>query len=199
MAIDPPSDIVLDVARAADPTRAASVIQKLNTMAANAPAGDVDFAQAVDEASNAAGTSSSTASTAADLRVRLAHANDLGGPDKADKAKTQFEAMLLTNLIGEMLPKDTPTAFGEGLSGDMWRSLLAEKMSEQIAKSGALGISRRLFDGGRSPATAALTGSSHPSTTGHPDVTTTSGNDLSLPLRGEIMNGAYLFARSKTS
>jgi hypothetical protein len=199
MAIDPPSDIVLDVARAADPARAASVIQKLNTLAANTPAGDAGFAQALDETTNAAGISSPTASTAADLRVRLAHANDLGGPDKADKAKTQFEAMLLTNLVGEMLPKDAPEAFGEGLSGDMWRSLLAEKMSEQIAKSGALGISRRLFDGGRSAAASTLTSGSHPAATGHPDVTLTSGNDLSLPLSGEIMNGAYLFARGKAS
>ena len=65
-----------------------------------------------------------------------------------------------------MLPKDAPAAFGEGLSGDMWRSLLAEKMSEQIAKSGALGISRRLFDGGRSAAAAALTSGSHHAATG---------------------------------
>ena len=52
---------------------------------------------------------------------------------------------MLTPLVGEMLPKDASNVFGSGTAGDMWRSMLAEQVSQQIAKSGKLGLSRRLF------------------------------------------------------
>src|SRR6202020_3652029 len=67
------------------------------------------------------------------------------GPDKLGKARTQFEAMMLNSFVSEMLPKDTGEVFGEGMAGDMWRSMLAEQVSTQIAKSGKLGLARRLF------------------------------------------------------
>ena len=52
---------------------------------------------------------------------------------------------MLNSFVGEMLPKDADGVFGQGMAGDMWRSMLAEQVSRQIAKSGAFGISKRLF------------------------------------------------------
>ena len=52
---------------------------------------------------------------------------------------------MINSFVGELLPKDAGSVFGEGTAGDMWRSMLAEQVSLQIAKSGALGLSRRLF------------------------------------------------------
>ena len=53
--------------------------------------------------------------------------------------------MLINSFVGEMLPKNAGSVFGEGTAGDIWRSMLSEQISRQIAKSGALGLSRRLF------------------------------------------------------
>src|ERR1700677_4173172 len=65
MAIDPPSDIVLEVARAADPERAAAVARRLTKLAA--PGGDpgADFAAALGQTS--AATSAASAAVAAAL------------------------------------------------------------------------------------------------------------------------------------
>src|SRR6202034_4650996 len=67
------------------------------------------------------------------------------GPDKLRQAKTQFEAMMLNSFVGGLLPKDSSEVFGQGMAGDMWRSMLAEQVSTQIATSGKLGLARRLF------------------------------------------------------
>ena len=80
---------------------------------------------------------------AAGARSRLAES--AGGPEKLGKAKIQFEAMMLNSFVSELLPKDTSEVFGQGMAGDMWRSMLAEQVSTQIAKSGKLGLARRLF------------------------------------------------------
>ena len=52
---------------------------------------------------------------------------------------------MLNSFVSELLPKDTGEVFGQGMAGDMWRSMLAEQVSTQIAKSGKLGLARRLF------------------------------------------------------
>jgi peptidoglycan hydrolase FlgJ len=189
MAFNPRTDVVLEVASAADPSRASLAAQRLNELAgANAPA--ADFAADVDRAAQA----SSTAATAnaADARSRLAEAQ--GGPDKLAQAKTQFEAMMLNSFVGELLPKDTSDFFGKGMAGDMWRSMLAQQVSMQIAKSGKLGLARRLFatheldlrsphvgEGGSVASSAAQM----------------SANILSAPAAAELDNGAVLFAGRK--
>ncbi len=88
-----------------------------------------------------------------DARVTLADPAQTGSA-RAAKARQQFEATLLNSFVSEMMPKDTASAYGGGYAGDMWRSLLSEKIADQIAKSGVLGIAGRLFDGGHSPALA---------------------------------------------
>ena len=47
-------------------------------------------------------------------RRALALAEAAGGADKLGQAKTQFEAMMLNSFVGELLPKDTATVFGQG-------------------------------------------------------------------------------------
>jgi len=189
MAFNPRTDVVLEVASAADPSRASLAAQRLNELAgANAPA--ADFAADVDRAAQA----SSTAATAdaADARSRLAEAQ--GGPDKLAQAKTQFEAMMLNSFVGELLPKDTSDFFGKGMAGDMWRSMLAEQVSMQIAKSGKLGLTRRLF------ATHELDlRSHHVGEDGSiaSSAAQMSANILSAPAAAELDNGAVLFAGRK--
>jgi Rod binding domain-containing protein len=198
VAINPPSDIVLDVLKAADPTRAEAATQRLNALAAGAPASAAeDFAKALD----AAGTPPSGVSSLvgmADARSKLL--NKAAAEAQRNKsAQVEFEATLLNNLVGEMLPKDTASVYGQGTAGDIWRSMMGDQIAHQIAKSGELGIAKRLF---ANHPLSKHDGSGHASLVGSggaANVAQASGNPLSLPSGAELTNGAFLFAKAKES
>jgi hypothetical protein len=61
------------------------------------------------------------------------------------KATIGLESVLLKSFIDQMLPKDAVEVFGAGVAGDVWKSMLSEKIADEVAKSGALKIGRRLF------------------------------------------------------
>jgi peptidoglycan hydrolase FlgJ len=192
MAFNPRTDVILEVASAADPSRATVAAQRLSALAgSNAPA--ANFAADLDRAANTANSTMAPLASATDMRSHLPAAP--GGPDKLGQAKTQFEAMMLNSFVGEMLPKDTGEVFGQGMAGDMWRSMLAEQVSTQIAKSGKLGLARRLF--------ATHEAGLHPGRVGEAMKTVgssaaqMSANILSAPAAAEPENGAVLFAGPK--
>lgn len=192
MAFNPRTDVVLEVASAADPSRASLAAQRLNGLAgANGPA--LSFAADLDRAAGSTSAAAAPLASAADARSRLAEAP--GGPGKLGQAKTQFEAMMLNAFVSELLPKDTDAVFGQGMAGDMWRSMLADQVSTQIAKSGKLGLARRLFAThefdprtGRAGEAANAAGQS---------AAQMSANILSAPAGSEPRNGAVLFAGNK--
>lgn len=187
MAFNPRTDVVLEVASAADPSRASLAAQRLNALAgSNAPA--TDFAADVDRAAQASPTA--PISNAADARSRLAEAS--GVPDQLAQAKTQFEAMMLNSFVGEMLPKDAGEVFGQGMAGDMWRSMLAEQVSMQIAKSGKLGLARRLFATHEFAPKSTTAGETSRGAT--VSAAQMSANILSAPAAAELDDGAVLFA-----
>ena len=183
MAFNPTSDVVLDVLNAADPARASIAAERLAALAAGAPARD--FTVDLDKATVAA------AANAASLAPGLANARQaLGGAtDPAARAKVEFEAMALNSFVGEMLPKEASAFFGQGTAGDVWRSMLSEQISRQIAKSGALGLSRRLF------ATHELAaGERRASGTAAATAVESSANILSAPAGADLVSGAVLSA-----
>ncbi|THD49352.1 MAG: hypothetical protein E7774_01545 [Bradyrhizobium sp.] len=204
MAVDPSSDIVLEVAKAADPTRAAAVAQRLNALAAGAGADKADFAQALADTASATAAGASAAAadlgpSAANARARFAAAAAADTADaRAEKVKTGFESVMLNSFVSEMMPKDTESVFGQGLAGDMWKSMLADQVSRQIAKSDALGIGKRLFATHPLGAGAAL---EQPSRTdaAAASVAQMSANSLALPINADVPAGAVLFAREKRS
>jgi Rod binding domain-containing protein len=55
-------------------------------------------------------------------------------------APREFEAIFLQNAIQSMLPKEAEGVFGKGLAGDIWRSMLAEKLAFQLAERGDFGM-----------------------------------------------------------
>jgi peptidoglycan hydrolase FlgJ len=191
MTFNPRTDVVLEVLGAADPSRASLAAHRLSALAgSNAPA--ADFAADLDRAAGPSATTALLAS-AADARSRLAEAT--GGPDKLRQAKTQFEAMMLNSFVGELLPKDTSDVFGQGMAGDMWRSMLAEQVSMQIARSGKLGLARRLFAAHEfTPQLARVGGAAKVSGESAAQM---SANILSAPAPAKIENGAVLFAGHK--
>ena len=190
MAFSPKTDVILEVASAADPSRATLAAQRLNAIAGS-NASPADFVSSLNHA--AADATPVPLPGGADACSRLAEA--AGGPEKLGKAKIQFEAMMLNSFVSELLPKDTGEVFGQGMAGDMWRSMLAEQVSTQIAKSGKLGLARRLF------ATHEI--GLHPGRVGEATKTVgeaaaqMSANILSAPAAADPENGAVLFAGRK--
>ena len=142
MVFSPKTDVILEVASAADPSRATLAAQRLNAIAGS-NASPADFVSSLNQAAGMANAALALPTGGADARSRLAESSS--GPEKLGKAKIQFEAMMLNSFVSELLPKDTGEVFGQGMAGDMWRSMLAEQVSTQIAKSGKLGLARRLF------------------------------------------------------
>ena len=184
MSFNPRTDVVLDVINAADPARASLAAERLAALARGAPASD--FAADLDRASASAANAAPSPAGLADGRARLEATPD--APDAAARVKVEFEAMMLNSFVGEMLPKDA-SVFGGGAAGDMWRSMLSEQVSRQIAKSGALGLSRRLF---ATHELAPHERAAHAAT--HPDAAEMSANILSTPSAAEVVGGAVLFA-----
>lgn len=57
-------------------------------------------------------------------------------PDAAQK----FESFVLQSFIQEMMPDSSESVYGSGISGDFWKSMMSEKIAEQVAERGSLGI-----------------------------------------------------------
>jgi hypothetical protein len=75
-----------------------------------------------------------TASDPAALQSRAGHVRKV--PDAAQK----FESFVLQSFIQEMMPDTAENVFGSGVSGDFWKSMMSEKIAEQVAERGNLGI-----------------------------------------------------------
>jgi hypothetical protein len=148
VAINPPSDIVLDVARAADPLEYTAAAQRLSQLAGAAAPDDAfdlllgsldaepPFQPALDLAPARVADW-----TRADLRNQLAPFDpSVSAADPAMAPASQFEAFVLQTFIQSMFPKDAEHVFGEGIAGGYWSSMLAEQIAGEIAKSGGIGI-----------------------------------------------------------
>jgi hypothetical protein len=124
VAIALPSDIIMDVVRAADPSAAAAAREALAAHRAGVAAGQ------------AGGFS------AALPGLRSAPIGDASATPDSFK---HFEAMVLQNFIQTMLPKDTESVYGKGMAGDMWKSMMAEQLAASMAERGGIGIASRLL------------------------------------------------------
>lgn len=137
MSINPPLDIVLDVARAADPTRYRQAVERLTRAApANAAAfeGMLDPAKAV--AASALPVERSAAPPSAMTSKPI--------PSDAAKAFRGFEAMTLTTFVEAAFPDNASAVFGSGTAGGVWKSMLAEQIATQMARAGGIGIADQL-------------------------------------------------------
>ena len=187
MSFNPRSDVVLEVIQAADPTRAHLAAERLEALGAGAAAPAQSFAADLDRAEAASSAAAAQPPGLANARSALA----AQAPDAASRVKVDFEAMLLSSFVGEMLPKESTSVFGAGTAGEVWRSMLSEQIARQMARSGALGLSRRLF------ATHSVTPHGAAGRAGEAIAAQTSANLLSEPSAAEIVNGAVLSSTSK--
>jgi hypothetical protein len=84
-----------------------------------------------------------------------------------------------------MLPQHAPAMFGKGTAGEVWKSMLAEKMGAELARSGQVGIAKRLASAhaamtGRTPPPAQSLGAAVP-ISATAALTSLSGNALRTP------------------
>jgi flagellar protein FlgJ len=171
MAISIVSDLVLDVVKAANPERARIAQAGLQRGPAAASSAR-EFAEAentvkrttgigrflemdiVGDVVNAADPSKLKTSIAklggtpdpagVDMASLVLNAGDAKAVNPRGKAYQQFEASVLRNFVEGMLPKSTENVYGEGTAGNVWRSMQADFMSQELAKSGGIGIAATL-------------------------------------------------------
>jgi len=153
-----PPDIVLGVALAADPEKYRAAVERLRQISAGAGAeASFDpgaFAAAVEKAwPDPANAPPMRPNAAPPPRIASVPVQQGG---KAAAAFGQLEAFVLQSFIQSMLPKDAQHVFGKGTAGEVWKSMLAEKLGAEIAKSGRIGIAQRLASAGAAAGHAAI-------------------------------------------
>ncbi|MGO4707452.1 rod-binding protein [Microvirga sp. 2MCAF38] len=141
MGINPPSDIVHDVARAADPMRYRAAANRLSQIAGASNAGE--FADAFKAAATAPIGHMPSDPYAA--RTVIRNDSTLNGAGKSKEAYQKFEAFILQTFIESMMPKEAETVFGKGTAGSVWKSMMAEQIGTQISKAGGIGIAKKIF------------------------------------------------------
>jgi hypothetical protein len=145
VAISPPSDIVLDVASAADPVKLRVATDRLAKLAADPNITGASFSASLAAAREPLANAQSPASQIASPGLANARGS-LSTTSQKDQLKTyqKFEAVLLQNFVEAILPKDTEL-FGDKNSAEIYRSMMAEQFANQLAKSGSLGIAKQIM------------------------------------------------------
>ncbi len=134
MSINPPLDIVLDVVKAADPARYKAAVERLTRISTAAGAGFDSLIPAT-AATPAAPDDPTTMATATPGKTQ---------PSDAARAYRGFEAMTLATFIESAMPDDSAAVFGSGTAGNVWKSMLAEQIANQMAKAGGIGLADQL-------------------------------------------------------
>lgn len=137
MAISPPSDLVLDVVRAADP---AEVQEAQARLKANRAA-----FQATSLAENGNGFANTVAVLKQDSPTNsLGDINNRAETKQIPETYRKFEAMVLQNFVKSMLPTENEEVYGKGTSGDIWKSMMAEQIGNVMAKGNGVGIAESM-------------------------------------------------------
>jgi peptidoglycan hydrolase FlgJ len=56
----------------------------------------------------------------------------------------EFEAFVLQSFIKQMLPKEAESVFGSGLSGDIYKSMMANALGDALAQRSTIGIAEHI-------------------------------------------------------
>jgi peptidoglycan hydrolase FlgJ len=143
MAIVVPSDIVSDVMNAADPGKYQAALDRLSTLR---PAVEAEGTRFTDQASDV--VRARTGADALSSSGGVSAPGTFKAPESGGAATVyrKFESFVLQVLIESMLPDGTSgaNAFGKGTAGNVWRSMMAEQLGDQLAKSGGIGLARLL-------------------------------------------------------
>ncbi len=138
VAISPPSDLVLDVVRAADPNSVQEAQAKLRANKA------AFAATSLADAGKGFGAAMSTIDTPA---TNAGLANPASSPkvEAMPDEYRKFEASILQTFVNSMLPNETEEVYGKGSAGEFWKSMMAEKIAEEMSQKGGIGIAEQMY------------------------------------------------------
>ncbi|OCW56171.1 rod-binding protein [Hoeflea olei] len=136
MAIQTATDLILDVVNAADP----AVARKTEAMLEAA-----SVRRSAQVASTPAFERQLLASADPDAVALPSRPAVDGDRSAAAKSYERFEAMILQNFIGSMLPQDSEELYGKGTAGEIWKGMMAEQLAAVLAKGGGIGIAERML------------------------------------------------------
>lgn len=112
----------------------ASLAEAQNTVAAGRTQGAAKlFTTALDAKTATAAIAETGTGEAAKRVYRGSRSGELT-PEK------QFESFMLRSFVEEMLPSENSAFFGDGTAGKIWKSMLAERIGEEMAAAGGIGI-----------------------------------------------------------
>lgn len=140
MAISPPSDLVLDVVRAADPAAVQEAQARLKANRAAFTANSL--------ADSGAGFSATVGAVSAQSASGLGNINNRAASPDIPATYKKFEAMVLQSFVKSMLPEESEEVYGKGTAGDVWKSMMAEQIGSVLAEGGGIGIAERLGSSG---------------------------------------------------
>ncbi|ALN74133.1 rod-binding protein [Aureimonas sp. AU20] len=104
--------------------------------AAASSAGAADFADLV-SAKQAAGAAEAARDEVARFHHQTSHSGQL-------EPLQRFESFVLRSFVESMLPQQNTSFFGTGTAGQIWKSMLAERIGDEMAASGGIGIADML-------------------------------------------------------
>lgn len=137
MAVSANTDLIMGVLNAAQPASIAAADAKLNAKSVS----KIEIAAAGEEFAKELLNSQTQSALAKDLSDLRSAFNQ---PSQTDAHK-KFEAMVLHQFVQHMLPSDTSVIFGEGMSGDVWKGMMAQQIGDAIAKGGGIGIAEQML------------------------------------------------------
>ena len=129
MAISPPSDLVLDVAMAADPDTLRASVEKLRSIASARVAAQMQLSRDNFSSMQQTGLAIDSAGKSSEA------------PNPSFK---KFEAFMLQSFIESMFTGDNQAVFGQGVAGDYWKSMMAEAIANKMSDAGGIGVARML-------------------------------------------------------
>ena len=130
MAVSIPSDLVVDVMRAADPARLQRAVSKLSGSAEGERSGAMNF-------------SSTLANTQNTSCLNILPVNDAApsqGHHEVEATRQGFEQMVWRSLYETVLPEEKSGVFGGGPSAGIWRSMAADQLASVASKNSSLKI-----------------------------------------------------------
>ncbi|HQS10636.1 MAG: hypothetical protein B7Y12_16140 [Rhizobiales bacterium 24-66-13] len=139
MGIQLTTDIVMDVVKAGNPARTQKITSNLKALGSG-------FSQAMSQ-EGGIGPANGLAyapTSAVGLQNATALTKTSAAGGSAATAYRKFESMVLSQFVQAMLPSHAAAVYGSGNAGQIWKSMLAEKVADQVAKHGGIGIADRI-------------------------------------------------------
>lgn len=131
------NDLITDVINAADPVARRNAAGRLERMT---PAREAEFVSALKGEFAGVQTEASPMPAHAPVPTTPVIRQNEGSHGVYRK----FEAFVLQMFVEAMLPKDAEQVFGKGSAGNIWRSMMAEQIGNEMAKGKGIGIAQQL-------------------------------------------------------